>query len=168
LDDGRLTDSQGRVIDFRNTVIIMTSNLGSHAIREMGEGADSGMIKLAVMEAVSEHFRPEFINRIDEVVVFHTLGQRQLRGIADIQLDRLRARLKERDLSLTLDDAAFDQVVEVGYDPVFGARPLKRAIQSQIENPLAQRILSGDFVAGDTIAITGTAAGLHFAPARLH
>jgi ATP-dependent Clp protease ATP-binding subunit ClpB len=134
----------------------------------MGEGADSGMIKLAVMEAVSEHFRPEFINRIDEVVVFHTLGQRQLRGIADIQLDRLRARLKERDLSLTLDDAAFDQVVEVGYDPVFGARPLKRAIQSQIENPLAQRILSGDFVAGDTIAITGTAAGLHFAPARLH
>lgn len=168
LDDGRLTDSQGRVIDFRNTVIIMTSNLGSHAIRDMGEGADSSMIKRAVMDAVGEHFRPEFINRIDEVVVFHTLGQRQLRGIADIQLDRLRARLKERDLSLTLDDAAFDQVVEVGYDPVFGARPLKRAIQSQIENPLAQHVLAGDFVAGDTIAITGTADGLHFAPARLH
>lgn len=168
LDDGRLTDSQGRVVDFKNTVIIMTSNLGSHAIRELGEEADSATIKAAVMDAVGQHFRPEFINRIDEVVVFHALGQSQIRGIADIQLDRLRSRLKARDMGLQLDDSAFEQLVKVGYDPVFGARPLKRAIQSQIENPLAQSILAGQFSAGDVIYVTGAEDGLKFEPAKYH
>ena len=168
LDDGRLTDSQGRVIDFKNTVIIMTSNLGSAAIRELGNTADNASIKAAVMEAVGEHFRPEFINRIDELVVFAALGEAQIRGIAEIQLDRLRARLKEREISLSLDDRAFEQLVAVGYDPVFGARPLKRAIQTEIENPLAQRLLAGDFVAGDLIAVRGTEQGLIFEHEILH
>lgn len=168
LDDGRLTDSQGRLIDFKNTVIIMTSNLGSAAIRELGAGADSSSVKAAVMEAVTEHFRPEFINRIDELVVFHALGEAQIRGIADIQLDRLRARLKEREISLILDDRAFEQLVAVGYDPVYGARPLKRAIQTEIENPLAQRLLAGEFVAGDLISVRGTEQGLSFEHATLH
>ncbi|MFZ3193438.1 MAG: ATP-dependent chaperone ClpB [Moraxellaceae bacterium] len=176
LDDGRLTDSQGRVIDFKNTVIIMTSNLGSAAIRELGTTADNISIKAAVMEAVSEHFRPEFINRIDELVVFHALGQAQIRGIADIQLDRLRSRLKEREIGLVLDDRAFEQLVTVGYDPVFGARPLKRAIQTEIENPLAQRLLAGEFVAGDLISVRGvepdaahgSERGLIFEHAILH
>lgn len=152
LDDGRLTDSQGRVVDFKNTVIIMTSNLGSHKIFEMAdEGYDE--IKSAVMASVNAHFRPEFINRIDEIVVFHPLGQAQMAGIANIQLDRLRSRLKERDLGLVLTDEAMNELVSVGYDPVFGARPLKRAIQQEIENPLAQKLLSGEFVAGDTISV---------------
>ena len=172
LDDGRLTDSQGRVIDFKNTVIIMTSNLGSAAIRELGTGADNASVKAAVMEAVSEHFRPEFINRIDELVVFHALGQAQIRGIADIQLDRLRSRLKEREIGLVLDDRAFEQLVSIGYDPVFGARPLKRAIQTEIENPLAQRLLAGEFVAGDLISVRGSEDGaehgLSFEHATLH
>ncbi len=168
LDDGRLTDSQGRVVDFKNTVIVMTSNLGSHAIRELGEDAPADEVKVAVMTAVGEHFRPEFINRIDEVVVFHALAKNQIRGIADIQLDRLRARLHEREISLELDDAAFDELVEVGYDPVFGARPLKRAIQSEIENPLAQRILSGDFQAGDNIHVSRAEKGLAFEKVNFH
>lgn len=168
LDDGRLTDSQGRVVDFKNTVIVMTSNLGSHAIRELGEDAPADEVKMAVMAAVGDHFRPEFINRIDEVVVFHSLGKSQIRGIADIQLDRLRARLHEREIGLELDDAAFDELVQVGYDPVFGARPLKRAIQSEIENPLAQRILSGDFHAGDNIQVSRGEKGLTFDKMRVH
>ena len=152
LDDGRLTDSQGRVVDFKNTVIIMTSNLGSHKIQEMvGESYDD--IKVEVMEAVGEHFRPEFINRIDEIVVFHALGQAQMAGIADIQIDRLRSRLQERELGITLSDAAMTQLVAVGYDPVYGARPLKRAIQQEIENPLSLKLLAGDFVAGDIIKV---------------
>ncbi len=170
LDDGRLTDSQGRTVDFKNTVIIMTSNLGSAAIRELGENAPAAEVKAVVMEAVGEHFRPEFINRIDEVVVFQQLGQSQIRGIADIQLDRLRARLHEREIGLELDDSAFDQLVSVGYDPVFGARPLKRAIQSEIENPLASRILSGEFGAGDTITVSAgkEGDGLKFERTRFH
>lgn len=168
LDDGRLTDSQGRVVDFKNTVIVMTSNLGSHAIRELGEDAPADEVKMAVMSAVGEHFRPEFINRIDEVVVFHSLGKSQIRGIADIQLDRLRSRLHEREISLELDDAAFDELVQVGYDPVFGARPLKRAIQSEIENPLAQRILAGEFHAGDNILVSRGEKGLSFEKVRFH
>lgn len=152
LDDGRLTDSQGRVVDFKNTVIIMTSNLGSHKIQEMvGESYED--IKAEVMEAVGEHFRPEFINRIDEIVVFHALGQAQMAGIADIQIDRLRSRLQERELGITLSDAAMTQLVAVGYDPVYGARPLKRAIQQEIENPLSLKLLAGDFVAGDIIKV---------------
>ncbi len=170
LDDGRLTDSQGRTVDFKNTVIIMTSNLGSAAIRELGDNAPAAEVKSVVMEAVGEHFRPEFINRIDEVVVFQQLGQSQIRGIADIQLDRLRARLHEREIGLELDDSAFDQLVAVGYDPVFGARPLKRAIQAEIENPLASRILSGEFGAGDTITVSAgkEGDGLKFERTKFH
>lgn len=152
LDDGRLTDSQGRVVDFKNTVIIMTSNLGSHKIQEMaGESYED--IKAEVMDAVGEHFRPEFVNRIDEIVVFHPLGQAQMAGIADIQIERLRRRLQERELDITLTDEAMHQLVSVGYDPVYGARPLKRAIQQEIENPLSLRLLAGDFVAGDIIKV---------------
>ena len=152
LDDGRLTDGQGRTVDFRNTVIIMTSNLGSHLIQEMN-GGDYETMKIKVMEVVAEHFRPEFINRIDETVVFHSLGKEHMAGIAKIQLGRLEKRLAERDLKLDISPAALDQLVEVGYDPAFGARPLKRAIQTYLENPLAQRILAGDFIPGSTIHV---------------
>ncbi|MBW4008688.1 ATP-dependent chaperone ClpB [Moraxella osloensis] len=152
LDDGRLTDSQGRIVDFKNTVIIMTSNLGSHKIQEMA-GDSYEEIKAAVMNSVNQHFRPEFVNRIDEIVVFHPLGQEQMAGIADIQLSRLRKRLQERDMNIVLSDEAMSQLVAVGYDPVYGARPLKRAIQQEIENPLSVKLLSGEFVAGDTIKV---------------
>ena len=152
LDDGRLPDGQGRTVDFRNTVIIMTSNLGSHLIQEMNYD-DYEAMKLAVMEIVSAHFRPEFINRIDETVVFHALGKEHMQGIATIQLARLRKRLAERELGLEISPAALAQLVEVGYDPVFGARPLKRAIQTHLENPLAQRILAGDFLPGSTVHV---------------
>ena len=152
LDDGRLTDSQGRVVDFKNTVIIMTSNLGSHKIQEMvGESYED--IKAEVMEAVGQHFRPEFVNRIDEIVVFHPLGISQMSGIAAIQLDRLRQRLQERELDIELSADAMNKLVAVGYDPVYGARPLKRAIQQEIENPLSLKLLAGDFVAGDIIKV---------------
>lgn len=152
LDDGRLTDSQGRVVDFKNTVIIMTSNLGSHKIQEMvGESYDN--IKAEVMDSVGQHFRPEFVNRIDEIVVFHPLGMSQMAGIADIQLDRLRKRLYEREMDIELSADAMNKLVAVGYDPVYGARPLKRAIQQEIENPLSLKLLAGDFVAGDIIKV---------------
>ena len=152
LDDGRLTDSQGRVVDFKNTVIIMTSNLGSHKIQEMA-GDEYDEIKAAVMESVGQHFRPEFVNRIDEIVVFHPLGMSQMAGIADIQMNRLRQRLHEREMDITLSPDAMTKLVAVGYDPVYGARPLKRAIQQQIENPLSLKLLAGEFVAGDTIQV---------------
>jgi ATP-dependent Clp protease ATP-binding subunit ClpB len=148
LEDGRLTDSHGRTVDFRNTVIVMTSNLGSSQIQELVGDPDAQ--RAAVMDAVSTHFRPEFINRIDEVVVFDPLAREQIAGIAQIQLGRLRQRLAERELSLELSDEALDKLVAVGYDPVYGARPLKRAIQRWIENPLAQNILSGAFEGGST------------------
>ena len=146
LEDGRLTDSHGRTVDFKNTVIVMTSNLGSAQIQELI--GDKEAQRAAVMDAVSSHFRPEFINRIDEVVVFEPLGREQIAGIAEIQLQRLRGRLAERELSLDLTPEALDKLIAVGYDPVYGARPLKRAIQRWIENPLAQRILAGDFALG--------------------
>ena len=158
LDDGRLTDSQGRVVDFKNTVIIMTSNLGSDKIQEMA-GDSYEEIKAAVMNSVNQHFRPEFINRIDEIVVFHPLGQEQMAGIADIQLSRLRKRLQERDMDIVLSDEAMTKLIAVGYDPVYGARPLKRAIQQEIENPLSVKLLSGEFVAGDTIKVDVDAEG---------
>ena len=158
LDDGRLTDSQGRVVDFKNTVIIMTSNLGSHKIQEMA-GDSYEEIKAAVMNSVNQHFRPEFVNRIDEIVVFHPLGQEQMAGIADIQLSRLRKRLQERDMDIVLSDEAMTKLIAVGYDPVYGARPLKRAIQQAIENPLSVKLLSGEFVAGDTIKVDVDAEG---------
>ncbi|WP_168414555.1 ATP-dependent chaperone ClpB [Acinetobacter indicus] len=168
LDDGRLTDSQGRVVDFKNTVIVMTSNLGSSDVRELGDNPGRDDVRNVVMAAVSEHFRPEFINRIDELVVFHALEKAQIRGIADIQLDRLRARLADRDIKLTVDDSAFDQLIEAGFDPVYGARPLKRAIQQQVENNLAQKILAGDFQPGDTIVITADAGQLDFQKLKLN
>ncbi len=153
LDDGRLTDGHGRTVDFRNTVIVMTSNLGSQRIQECAGDEHYDEIKSKVMEEVSMHFRPEFINRVDEVVVFHPLAQEQIKAIADIQVDYLRRRLAERDMSLQLTDAALSNLAEAGFDPVYGARPLKRAIQQHIENPLAQQILSGQFAGGDAIKV---------------
>ena len=153
LDDGRLTDGQGRTVDFRNTVIIMTSNLGSHIIQEMAGEANYERMKAAVMEVVGTHFRPEFINRIDETVVFHPLDQSEIRQIADIQLNNLRKRLAARELGLQITEAALDLIAEAGFDPVYGARPLKRAVQQQIENPLAQQILGSRFLPGDTIFV---------------
>ena len=153
LDDGRLTDGQGRTVDFRNTVIIMTSNLGSQVIQESAGEKNYARMKSAVMEIVQQSFRPEFINRIDDMVVFHPLGGEQIRAIVDIQLVYLRKRLQERDMDLLLDDAARELIGEAGFDPVYGARPLKRAIQQQIENPLAQKILQGGFSPGDRIRV---------------
>lgn len=168
LDDGRLTDSQGRVVDFKNTVIVLTSNLGSQDVRELGDNASDEDVRAVVMEAVSQHFRPEFINRIDELVVFHSLKKSQIRGIADIQLDRLRERLSEKDMRLTVDDSAFDQLIDAGFDPIYGARPLKRAIQQRVENTLAQKILSGEFLPGDTILIKGENGHLEFEKMKLN
>jgi ATP-dependent Clp protease ATP-binding subunit ClpB len=153
LDDGRLTDGQGRTVDFRNTVIVMTSNLGSQMIQEMAGEEQYDRMKAAVMEVVGSHFRPEFINRIDDVVVFHPLGREQIRAIAGLQVGILRRRLQERDITLQLSDAALDLLGESGFDPVYGARPLKRAIQTQLENPLAQEILAGRFGPGDAIQV---------------
>ena len=167
LDDGRLTDGQGRTVDFRNTVIIMTSNLGSQVIQEFaGEAATTRRMKTAVMEIVQQSFRPEFINRIDDIVVFRPLGAEQIRAIVDIQLGYLRKRLLERNMELVLDDKARDLLGEAGFDPVYGARPLKRAIQQQVENPLAQRILRGEFGPGDRIRVTVRDGQLAFAKGR--
>jgi len=154
LDDGRLTDGQGRTVDFRNSVIIMTSNLGSQVIQELAGEANYERMKAAVLEIVGQHFRPEFINRVDDIVVFHPLGREHIRRIVEIQAGYLRRRLAERDLGLELDTAALDLLGTAGFDPVYGARPLKRAIQHQLENPLAQRILAGTFGPGDTIKVS--------------
>jgi ATP-dependent Clp protease ATP-binding subunit ClpB len=162
LDDGRLTDGQGRTVDFRNTVIIMTSNLGSDVIQQLAGEKQYARMKTEVMERVQEHFRPEFINRIDDIIVFHPLGEEQIRAIVDIQLAGLKARLAERDMSLDLSEAARDQLGEAGFDPVYGARPLKRALQQQIENPLAERILQGQFGPGDHILVDVEGGELHF------
>jgi ATP-dependent Clp protease ATP-binding subunit ClpB len=162
LDDGRLTDGQGRTVDFRNTVIIMTSNLGSQAIQELSGEGNYQRMKAAVMETVQQHFRPEFINRVDDIVVFHPLGSEQIRAIVEIQLNYLRRRLLERNMQLELDDKARDLIGEAGYDPVYGARPLKRVIQQQIENPLAQRILRNEFAPGDRVRVSVRGSELVF------
>ena len=166
LDDGRLTDGQGRTVDFRNTVIVMTSNLGSHLIQEMmsteGTRNDYSAIKEGVMAVVGQHFRPEFINRIDEAVVFHPLGAAQIRSIAAIQTRRLVSRLAERSIGITFSDAALDHLARIGYDPLYGARPLKRAVQAEIENPLAREILDGHFTAGDTVQVVEKDGALAF------
>jgi len=154
LDDGRLTDGQGRTVDFRNSVIIMTSNLGSQVIQELAGEANYERMKAAVLEIVGQHFRPEFINRVDDIVVFHPLGREHIRRIVEIQASYLQKRLADRDLKLELDTAALDLLGTAGFDPVYGARPLKRAIQHQLENPLAQRILAGTFGPGDTIKVS--------------
>jgi ATP-dependent Clp protease ATP-binding subunit ClpB len=152
LDEGRLTDGQGRTVDFKNTVLVMTSNLGSQMIQSMA-GSDYQIIKLAVMGEVKTHFRPEFVNRIDEVVVFHALAEENIKSIARIQLKILQQRLAKMDYGLDVSDAALAELAKVGFDPVYGARPLKRAIQSEIENPLAKAILEGRFAPKDTIAV---------------
>jgi ATP-dependent Clp protease ATP-binding subunit ClpB len=162
LDDGRLTDGQGRTVDFRNSVIVMTSNLGSQLIQELAGEENYDRMKTAVMDIVGGHFRPEFVNRIDEVVVFHPLGRAQIRAISQIQIEYLRHRLSDRDMNLTLSEAALDRLGEAGFDPVYGARPLKRAIQQQLENPLAQSILAGKFAPGDTITVDADSNGLVF------
>jgi len=148
LDDGRLTDGKGRTADFKNTVVIMTSNLGTGELR--------------VMEAVRAHFRPEFINRIDEIITFHPLDQTHIKRIIDIQLSALMKRLEERKIHITLTDAAKEQLAREGYDPAYGARPLKRTIQRRVLDPLAMRILEGEFVDGDSVAVDALADGLRF------
>ena len=164
LDDGRLTDGQGRTIDFKNTVLVMTSNLGSHKIQQLtDEGADPGVVKIAVMAEVKSSFRPEFVNRIDEIVVFRPLDEEQIASIARIQLKSLEARLAKLDIRLDVDEAAIKAVAAAGFDPVYGARPLKRAIQQQIENPLAREILAGKYAAGDTIRVRATGGEIGFA-----
>ncbi|HET8555411.1 MAG TPA: AAA family ATPase, partial [Rhodanobacteraceae bacterium] len=171
LDDGRLTDGQGRTVDFRNTIIVMTSNLGSNLIQDMAEsdGSDSEaqytQMKAGVMGVVQNHFRPEFINRLDEIVVFRPLGKAQIRAIARIQLEGLEKRLAERQLTLKISDRALDLLANVGFDPVYGARPLKRAIQQQLENPLAQKLLAGEFVPGETISVDADGGHLSFGKA---
>jgi len=162
LDDGRLTDGQGRTVDFRNSVIVMTSNLGSDVIQRMAGEENYDAMKAEVMNTVGDYFRPEFINRLDEVVVFHPLGREQIRAITDIQIGYLHQRLADRDLALQVSAAALDRLGEAGFDPVYGARPLKRAIQQQLENPLAKRILAGEFAPGDTIRVDVTADELAF------
>ncbi len=164
MDDGRLTDGHGRTVDFRNTVIVMTSNLGSDRIQEMmnAENFDAvnyDSVKSAVLESVVRHFSPEFVNRIDETVVFHPLQKDQIRGIAEIQIQLLNKRLSNADLGIEVTTAVLDRVAEIGYDPVYGARPLKRAIQHWIENPLAQQVLQGDYVPGDVIQVDVSIGG---------
>jgi ATP-dependent Clp protease ATP-binding subunit ClpB len=166
LDDGRLTDGQGRTVDFRNTVIVMTSNLGSQVIQEMSGEERYQEMKMAVMETVRENFRPEFINRLDEIVVFHPLAGEQIRAIAKIQIDYLHKRLSEQDMGLVITDAALDRLGEAGFDPVYGARPLKRAIRQQLENSLAQEILAGRFGPGDSIEVDSTDDGMTFSKRR--
>ncbi|GAB0149227.1 ATP-dependent Clp protease ATP-binding subunit ClpB [Marichromatium gracile] len=162
LDDGRLTDGQGRTVDFRNTVIVMTSNLGSDVIQQHAGEAAYAEMKSAVMAVVRQAFRPEFINRLDEIVVFHPLQQAQIRAIARIQLDYLQRRLADREMRLEVSDAALDLLGEAGFDPVYGARPLKRAIRAQLENPLAQEILAGKFAPGDLIEVGVADGALRF------
>jgi ATP-dependent Clp protease ATP-binding subunit ClpB len=158
LDDGRLTDGKGRTVDFKNTVVIMTSNLGSHyLVDELTEGT-----RRKVMDALREHFRPEFLNRIDEVIFFHPLGREHLKRIIDIQLAGVVKRLEERKIHIVLTDAAKELLVHEGYDPSYGARPLKRTIQRRVLDPLALRVLEGDFVDGDTVVVDATAGGLIF------
>jgi ATP-dependent Clp protease ATP-binding subunit ClpB len=165
LDDGRLTDGQGRTVDFRNTVIVMTSNLGSQLIQEMdGDASEEAYTKMkaAVLGVVQAHFRPEFINRLDEIVVFRPLEKAQIRAIARIQLAYLEKRLAERQLKMEISDKALDLLGNIGFDPVYGARPLKRAIQQQLENPLAREILEGRFAPGATVKVDAERGQLVF------
>jgi ATP-dependent Clp protease ATP-binding subunit ClpB len=161
LDDGRMTDGQGRTVDFKNTVIVMTSNLGSQMIQQMA-GSDYQVVKMAVMGEVKTHFRPEFVNRIDEIVVFHALDEKNIAGIAKIQLKYLEKRMVKLDMTLEVSDAALALLAEAGFDPVFGARPLKRAIQERIENPLSRLILDGTLGPKDRVKVGVTKGQLSF------
>ena len=164
LDDGRLTDSHGRTVDFRNTVIVMTSNLGSDQIQQMSDDTDYEAMKTTVLDTVAGHFRPEFINRIDDLVVFHALQQSQIRAIADIQVERVADRLAEQELQIEVSDEAMVLLGEAGFDPVYGARPLKRAIQVELETPLASAILAGKFQPGSIIHVDRQDRNLVFNP----
>jgi len=161
LDDGRLTDGQGRTVNFKNTVLIMTSNLGSQMIQQMAD-QDYQVVKLAVMGEVKSHFRPEFINRIDEIVVFHALDEKNIASIARVQLRELEKRVRAMEMDIEVSDAAVAELAKAGFDPVYGARPLKRAIQQQIENPLSREILAGHYAGGDTVKIGATGGEITF------
>jgi ATP-dependent Clp protease ATP-binding subunit ClpB len=152
LDDGRLTDSKGRTVDFKNTVLIMTSNLGSREIQEVSD--DEKQVREAVLQVLQDHFKPEFLNRIDDIVIFHRLSRDQISQIVDVQLERLRQMLHERNISIVLDDSAKELLAREGYDPNYGARPLKRAIQTMIQNPLAMKLLQGDIQTGQTVTVS--------------
>jgi ATP-dependent Clp protease ATP-binding subunit ClpB len=160
LDDGVLTDGQGRTVDFKQTLIVLTSNLGSQALSQLPEGADSAQARAEVMEAVRAHFRPEFLNRLDETIIFHRLTRENMDGIVAIQLRRLEKRLAGRKIALELDEAARKWLADEGYDPVFGARPLKRVIQRHLQDPLAELLLSGEVKDGDTVSVTAGPEGL--------
>jgi ATP-dependent Clp protease ATP-binding subunit ClpB len=163
LDDGRITDSQGRVIDCRNTVIVMTSNIGSDRILDLsGDDTDYEQVQRQVLEALRSHFRPEFLNRVDDLIIFHPLDRSQLRQIVSIQLKRVQRLLDEQKIGIVLSPAAQDYLVDIGYDPVYGARPLKRAIQRYLENPLATKLLEGTFTEGDTIQVDCQDGALSF------
>ncbi|MEO0720408.1 MAG: AAA family ATPase, partial [Pseudomonadota bacterium] len=162
LDDGRLTDGQGRTVDFKNTLIIMTSNLGSTALSELPEGASAENAREQVMGAVRGHFRPEFLNRLDEIILFHRLERGHMSGIVEIQLKGLLARLADRKIELALDDKAKEWLAERGYDPVYGARPLKRVIQKSLQDPLAEFLLAGDVKDGETVSVSADEDGLVF------
>ena len=166
LDDGRMTDGHGRTVDFKNTVIVMTSNLGSQRIQQMtDDGSDQALIKMAVLAEVKTSFRPEFVNRIDEIIVFQPLAEAQIASIAKIQMKALEARLAKLEIKLAVTDVALKLVAEAGFDPVYGARPLKRAIQQQIENPLAKEILGGRYASGDTVKVGATGGEVTFSKA---
>ena len=160
LDDGRLTDSKGRTVDFKNTVLIMTSNLGSREIQQVGD--DEKQMREAVIQVLREHFKPEFLNRVDDIVVFHQLSREQIGDIIEIQLERLRRMLQERDMRLELDDSAKQLLAREGYDPLYGARPLKRAIQTLIQNPLASKLLSGEILPGQTVRASADGDRMQF------
>jgi ATP-dependent Clp protease ATP-binding subunit ClpB len=162
LDDGRLTDGQGRTVDFRNTLIIMTSNLGSEYLVNQPEGEDSEAVREQVMNVVRAHFRPEFLNRVDEIILFHRLKREQMGKIVDIQMGRLAKLLADRKIKLDLDDKAKDWLGQKGYDPAYGARPLKRVIQKYVQDPLAEMVLSGKIHDGETVRITAGKDGLMF------
>jgi ATP-dependent Clp protease ATP-binding subunit ClpB len=168
LDDGRLTDGQGRVIDFKNTLIIMTSNLGSEALAGQGEGDDVESVRPYVMDQVRGHFRPEFLNRIDEIILFRRLGRDQMAGIVRIQMARFEKLLADRRLTLSLDDSAYAWLADKGYDPVYGARPLKRVIQKDLVDPIAKKLLAGEIEDGSVIAVSAGEGGLEIGKARVH
>jgi ATP-dependent Clp protease ATP-binding subunit ClpB len=162
LDDGRLTDGQGRTVDFRNVLIIMTSNLGAEYLVNQPEGQDSDAVRDEVMGVVRSHFRPEFLNRVDEIILFHRLQRSEMGAIVDIQIARLQKLLEERKITLALDAAARDWLAEKGYDPAYGARPLKRVIQKAVQDPLAEMILAGTVKDGETVTLSGDKLGLTF------
>ncbi len=163
LDDGRITDSQGRTVDFRNTVIVMTSNIGSEYILDVsGDDTKYEMMQKRVTDSLRSHFRPEFLNRVDDIIIFHTLSRSEMRHIIRIQLKRVESLLQEQKISFDISAAACDYLVEAGYDPVYGARPLKRAIQREVENAIATKLLENTFVSGDTIVIEKGEKGLTF------